>query len=556
MLETISDYLNGENIYVEYKDDNHATFDFDGVICACVGMANASGGTVLLGIKSENAHSGKGIIIGSRIAKQYTPSSIEGKILEKTTPHLPTQVNFIKIDENTTIISIEVKKTDFVVSTSSGRFVKRQLNSQGEPQNLPMTQEEILRETSRIGINDLSSITINNSFISDINLELVQNAATNVLQEATEPYDKEIFSRSPEDILKSLFLINNDSKPTIAAILMFGTDEALREKIPNHFVRYQVFNNSGEILKNLVFSEPISTLLPKLLQMPELNMNTNEFIMNGISYTIPEYSKDGIREAFANALGHRDYTMHSGVLIQIFPEELRITSAGGFLKGITIENLLNAVPTPRNKRLADGLRAFKFVESSGRGIDKIYYSQARYGRPAPDYSASSDTSVVVSLVGGKANTDFVKSLIKLNENPSIKEMLVLNALFYERSMNISQIARLIQSKELDARRLVNELLKKEWIEIMDEQNPLYFLKGTLKAQKTRLTKKNIHEYQQKVIKILEEYPKISRFDLAKTIGLTPMQVYAVLKKSEEENLITMNGRTWVVLPNPKQTTMF
>lgn len=555
-MKTIEKFLCGENLNIEYKDDSSKSFDIDTVICACVGMANAEGGVVLIGIKSEHNHSGIGIVIGSRIANEMSPDSIKGTILERTNPHLQTDVNFIKINETSTVIVITVDKTDFVVSTTKGRFLKRQLNSQGEPQNLPMTQDEILRETSKIGINDLSAFAMNNTSINDIDLKLVENMANDILQKTSDPYDKEIFSHQPLDILKSLFLVTQENRPTIAAILMFGTSEALRERIPNHFVRYQVFKDNGEILKNDVFSEPLAIMLPKLLQMPELNINTNEFVLNGKSYVIPEYSNDGIREAFANALVHRDYTMHSGVLIQIYPGELRITSAGGFLRGITIDNLLNALPTPRNKRLADGMRAFKFVESSGRGIDKIYYSQARYGRPAPDYSSSSDTCVIVSLVGGKANVDFVKSIINLNGIPAIKEMLVLNALFYQRSMDIHQIAHLIQGNELDANRLVNELLKKQWIEIMDEQNPLYFLKGTLKDKKIRLTEKNIKEYQQNIINILESHPKISRFDLAKTVGLTPMQVYSVLKQSEKENLITMKGRTWVVNKSPKQTSMF
>ncbi len=555
-MKTIEKLLNGEDLNIEYKDDNSKNFDFDTIICACVGMANAKGGNILIGVKSAKKHSGKGIIVGSCIANRMSAEAIKGTILERTNPHLQTEVNFIKINETSTVVVITVEKTDFVVSTTNGRFLKRQFNSQGEPQNIPMTQDEILRETSKIGINDLSAIIINNTSIKDINLDLVKSMANNILQKTSDPYDKEIFSKQPIDILKSLFLVTQDNKPTIAAILMFGTNEALRERIPNHFVRYQVFKENGEILKNSVFSDPLAIMLPNLLQMPELNINTNEFVLNGRSYVIPEYSNDGIREAFANALVHRDYTMHSGILIQVYPGELRITSAGGFLRGITIDNLLNALPTPRNKRLADGMRAFKFVESSGRGIDKIYYSQARYGRPAPDYSSSSDTSVVVSLVGGKANVDFVKSIINLNENPTIKEMLVLNSLFYQRSMDIHQIAKLIQGNELDANRLVNELLKKQWIEIMDEQNPLYFLKGTIKKKKIKLIKKNIKEYQQNIISILESHPKISRFDLAKTTGLTPMQVYTVLKQSEKDNLLIMKGRTWMINKSPKQTSMF
>jgi ATP-dependent DNA helicase RecG len=542
----LSKYLEKETITIEYKDDTKPNFDFGLVVEACVGLANASGGEVLLGIAEDKSNGGRGVVLGSKLAAERTGAAIYGMILEKTIPNLPTQVSFVQDDiSGKTIAIIKVEKQNFVVSTSSGRYIKRQLDSHGKPKNAPMTQSEIIRETTLLGMNDLSSIVIPDTKLDDLDLSVVQNLAAKILSETSSEYEKEIFSHSPTDILKSLGLLDDNNRPRLAAILLFGTSKVLLEKVPNHFVQYQVFGNAGEILRNIMMSEAIATLFPKLLKMPELNTNTNEFVMNGRSVVIPEYSQDALREAFANALVHRDYAMHSGVQIQVYPGELRITSAGGFLKGISIDNLLNAVPTPRNRRLADAMRAFKFVETSGRGIDKIYYWQAKYGRSAPDYSATTDSHVVVSLTGGKANMDFIKTFMKYGDAPTIKETLTLNALFYRRSMNAEQITKLLQTSESDALRVLNELLKKDWIEIIDEQNPLYFLKGTIK--KARLNSENIDEYKNQVLDLLRENNKISRSDMSKITYLSEVQVYKILKQLETENKIRVEGRRWIVI---------
>ena len=74
----------------------------------------------------------------------------------------------------------------------------------------------------------------------------------------------------------------------------------------------------------------------------------------------------------------------------------------------------------------------KFVETSGRGIDIIYYSQAKYGRPAPDYSMTTRDTVVINLVGGEANLKFCRFVMMIGVQLSFPEMLILNELFYQR----------------------------------------------------------------------------------------------------------------------------
>ena len=169
--------------------------------------------------------------------------------------------------------------------------------------------------------------------IKDIDLKLVKQVAEEIRRTSILESDIHIFSQEPLDILKTLGLINSrNGEPNIACLLLFGYEDSIIDMLPNHFVQYQVFVGDGnELVRNEKFTMPIAALLPYLLQMPELNQKTNELIVNGRSLVIPEYAKNSVRESIANAINHRDYTLHSGIQIQVYPQELIVCSAGGFV---------------------------------------------------------------------------------------------------------------------------------------------------------------------------------------------------------------------------------
>jgi ATP-dependent DNA helicase RecG len=75
-----------------------------------------------------------------------------------------------------------------------------------------------------------------------------------------------------------------------------------------------------------------------------------------------------------------------------------VINAGGFPNGVTIDTLLTAPSTPRNRLLADVLSKTGVVERSGQGIDKIFLLTLSEGKPDPDYTKSDDFKVVAILL--------------------------------------------------------------------------------------------------------------------------------------------------------------
>ena len=84
---------------------------------------------------------------------------------------------------------------------------------------------------------------------------------------------------------------------------------------------------------------------------------------------------------------------------------MTLSSPGGFIEGITLNNLLVVAPRSRNPLLADVVKRIGLAERTGRGIDRIYEGMLRYGRPAPDYATSDSSSVVLILQKSDADTE-------------------------------------------------------------------------------------------------------------------------------------------------------
>lgn len=546
----IDEIKKGETLTVEFKsDDKRGGLSDSKIVEAAAAMSNADGGKIYVGIRDN------GEIVGSeKIRTNFwkNENAVEGIIYSGTTPSLSCKVFFYENNDKQ-IVCINVPKSETTVGTKSGHFLKRRYNSKGLPENAPMTADEVIAGITRIGTQDFSTTVLHGASIDEIDLKLVQETSTQLLTTTSEEKDKALFSQGAVDVLKSLGLLNKDLQPNVACLLLFGKEESLRDRLPNNYIQYQVFGEEGQLFKNLRFEKPIAALFKELIYLPELLRNSDEFRLKGQTLVVPEYPEDSRREAFANAIVHRDYTLPAGIQIQLYENELIVINPGGFPPGVEERNLLSSPPTPRNRRLAEVMSRLKFVESSGRGVDFIYKGQALYGRPAPDYSASERTRVSVRLVGGKANLDFCKFIFSTVSNPSITEVLILNSLFLNRDQTLDELQRTIQKPPSVTQQILYNIHQKGYIEISGDRVAKYFLKGSLHpavrkvVKPERMTEKQIESAKLQILKELKRKSPLSKEELADILGLSPSQTYRILNKLKEESKITLKNKMWILI---------
>jgi ATP-dependent DNA helicase RecG len=86
----------------------------------------------------------------------------------------------------------------------------------------------------------------------------------------------------------------------------------------------------------------------------------------------PDYPEIALREAYVNALIHRDYYIEGSVLISMFDDRLEFMSLGGVMPGVTYDLMLAGVSVARNEKLAQIFYRLNIIEAFGTGIPRIF----------------------------------------------------------------------------------------------------------------------------------------------------------------------------------------
>src|SRR5207237_1365963 len=110
----------------------------------------------------------------------------------------------------------------------------------------------------------------------------------------------------------------------------------------------------------------------------------------------PLYPPEALREALANALCHRDYSVGGGaVSIAIYDDRLEISSTGVLPFGLTPEDLvLPHASRPWNPLIAQCFYRRGIIESWGRGTIKMIELSRQAGLAAPEFEVAGGEVVV------------------------------------------------------------------------------------------------------------------------------------------------------------------
>jgi ATP-dependent DNA helicase RecG len=140
----------------------------------------------------------------------------------------------------------------------------------------------------------------------------------------------------------------------------------LRALVPTHEVAFQILD--GEEVRFNEFSRAPLLRAFDWVETLFKPLNTEREFQSGLfRVAVPKLDQRAFREAIANAVTHRDYSLRGAVHVRLTGAELVISNPGGFVEGVTLDNLLTTEPRPRNPALADALKRIGLVERTGRG---------------------------------------------------------------------------------------------------------------------------------------------------------------------------------------------
>lgn len=530
-----------ESLTVEFKSDRKKLSD-DVLIDAVVAFANTEGGDIYLGVEDDGSITG--------LHKDHKDSTrVAAFIANRTVPPVSVRVEVIQ-EETADVLKISVPKSRNIVASSSGKIQRRQIKADGEPENVAMYPYEINSRLSTLSLLDYSALPVPNAKYDDLD-PVEREHLRNILKNYNG--EKTLLDLDDEDLDKALRLaVISEEKlvPTFTGMLLLGKKEKIMEHIPTAEAGYTAFRGT-EVTTNESFFLPLLTAIEKIFAFLEARNSEQEMEVGLFRISIPDFDKRAMREAVVNAFAHRDYTRMGRVLIRLDDDGLSISNPGGFIEGVTVENILSVEPHGRNPALADALKRIGLAERSGRGVDRIFEGSLFYGRPLPDYSESSATSVRLFIPRGLPDKKFIRMISeeqqRIGAPMPVNTLLILNTLKQGRRMAITDIAEATKISEGKIRATVERMTEAGLIETVGAgKGRMYILSA--KAYRNvvsyvRQTDIETLRYQELVLKLVEVQGTVSRKDVVELLHVSPSQAYRILQKMVKDKVLMQEGTT-------------
>lgn len=533
-----------ESIIVEFKSDRKGGYSDKDLVEAIVGMANTDGGELYLGVEDNGEITG--------LAKKHQDETgLAAMVMNNIVPPLFVGAEIIN-EEEKNAMKISIPKSRAIVATLQGKMLRRRLKSNGEPETVPMYPYEITTRLSDLSLLDFSFQTINNATLDDFDSnEIVR--LRNLIKRSNG--DTTLLDLDDEELEKALCLVREDNGvviPTVTGLLLLGKEDKLKEYIPTAKSVFQVLEGTN-VRKNEEFSKPLLAVL-ELIETNFNAWNPEREIEDGLlRMNAPEFSQKAFREALVNAFCHRDYTMLGSVRVAIDDDGLIISNPGGFIEGVTIENLLTVEPHGRNKTLADALKRIGLAEKTGRGIDRIFEGSILFGRPWPDYSESTNTMVKLFIQRAKPDFAFAKMISdeqnRIGKLMSINSLLILSCISTERRITLKRIMELTHISEYKAKSTVEKLVETGLVEASGHNKNRFYLLSEKVYRTTHNTigyvrQTDIDEvrYEELIMKLARKREDgIARKDVCELLNVSKDQAYRLLKKLVDKNELKLIG---------------
>jgi ATP-dependent DNA helicase RecG len=532
-LETL--IAQGESLEREFKSDSRREFTDKEIYDEIVALANTNGGMLLIGVEDDRTITGS----RPRHGKSTDSNKLKSAIFHNTVPNINTRVSVFPHPKGNVLV-VEVDRYPEICSTTSGKTLRRAIGSDGKPQTVPFYARDQVSRRVDLGLLDFSAQPVDTATFDDfdpLEFERIRQTITKLTG------DRTLLELSNEDLAKALRLVETRNEalvPNVAGLLLLGRQGSIRQFLPTHAVHFQVLDIQGDVRVNDAFHEPIVKIIEEIESRFKARNEEREKIVGLLRYPIPDYSPLGFREAVNNALLHRDYSRMESIYIQWQHDHILITNPGGFPEGITAENILVHEPKPRNTRLAEAFKRIGITDQTGRGVDKIYMGQVRYGRPPPDYSRSDNAAVRVVIPGGESSLDFAAFIFEEERNGkvfSLDDLLVMNELYYDRRIDAPTAGKLIQKGTPEARRVLEHLHELGLVEGRGERSGrVYHLPASLykrfhmKAEYVRAKGFEPLQQEQMIIDYVKEHGTIRRSEVADLCKINDIQAKHLLRR--------------------------
>ena len=373
----------GEDQRTEFKA---AEADAADVARAMTALANSGGGTLLLGVGDD------GDILGlwysqprhiSRNVRTLPDLSSWRQFVVNVSRHncepaVPIGLEYIAIEGRDVLVA-HVPEGQDKPYRANGRIYVRIDKEVHEA-----TREEVARLMVESGRVQYERLPVPDSGLLELDEALVRDYFTAVRR---LPHSKDAAERA--HLLANLgFAAQHAGRivPTVAGLLLFGARPQDRLDAATLKCAFFYGHHQGNQLRDR--ADVVGPLHRVIDEGASFVARNRRLVprMEGIRRVdVPEYPDYSVREAIANALAHRDWSLEGAkVRLFMFDDRLEIWSPGKLPPPITLERL-GYDQFSRNRLIARVLVELGYIEEVGLGIRRMREEMASLGLPEPEF---------------------------------------------------------------------------------------------------------------------------------------------------------------------------
>ena len=528
--EQIRSWLQGrEDEHVEFKTAERQ-FDADHKLPEyCVALANEGGGHLVLGVSPKMPRQ----VVGSQAFRGALEKE-KHRLLDQI--HLRVGVEELLLSEGRVVVFSVPSRPIGVPLEYRGTYWMRS----GE--SLVGMTPEMLRVILDEGSLDYSAEICPEARCQDLAPEAVAVFQTQWARKANRA---ELAQHSPEQILHDAELMR-DGRVTYAALVLFGTHEALGRLMPHAEIVFEYRSEPANVRsqKRKEYRQGFFLSMEDLERTIGEHNDLQHFQDGFFLWDIPTFDPEVTREAVLNAVVHRDYRLQGSVFVFLSPRQMEIVSPGGFPPGVTAENILDRT-VPRNRRIAEAMAKCGLVERGGQGLDMMYRKCIESAKAVPDFSGTDDYQVRLLLRGSVQDVRILRFLEEVGQETlnrfSVRDLLVLNCVLHGSGVPRDLQARSEKLAEAGLLEAVGRGRGTKWIlsrrfhAFLGEKGAYTRKRGLDKETNKALLLKHIQGHTREgspMTDLQQVLPALSR-----------RQVQILLGEMRDEGLIESRGRT-------------
>ena len=354
---------------------NEKAADYLAAEMAC--MANtAGGGALIVGIADD----------GARIGTRLDPDWLRHRIWELTSGHLTVSARAANLDGCRILILTCVEALHPV---RYGGKLRWRVGANCVEVDPIVWQSRLLERIGFDWSDQPSGQTLN-----DVSPAACEVARRYLRESNGDEAGTNLVDATDADLLRRLNMVRDSHHLTNAGALLFvetpwpGVDYVRRD-MPG-----------GDSTLRIEGAGPLLTQVHEVERAGEVSnrvTHTAEGFAHGRIRAIPAGT---LREAIVNGVVHRDWMSPRPTTIEHVGDTLTVTSPGGFLGGVTPDNIITHPAVPRYRSLSEAMAALGLAEREGIGVDRMVRDMLAIGRPAPVISEIDGPYVRVMLLGG------------------------------------------------------------------------------------------------------------------------------------------------------------